>query len=251
MIVFMFVSGSFPAGALEPSSFASPSNADGVSRERGPEKLLLNEADPAGKPGNQYRITPGDVISINVFPAQEFSRELTVQPDGTIEMPLIGSMRAKELTANELSAALVEKLAKFIANPQVTVNVRRFTYRQISIIGEVKNPGYYEYKDGMKMLDIVARANGLADYARASRVKIFRYSAIDGKPQQNSTFTVNFKAVLDGKLDRDVILAAGDIIYVPRKPMSTGAKWISDNFVPWASLITFAITLSLVSERRR
>ncbi|MFH1618405.1 MAG: polysaccharide biosynthesis/export family protein [bacterium] len=195
----------------------------------------------------EYRVAVGDIISINVFPAQEFSREITVQPDGTIEMPLVGSMAVKDLTTSEIQEKLTQRLSKFISNPQITVNVRRFALRQVFLIGDVRAPGGYDYRDGMKLLDLVAKAGGLDANARTSRVKVFRQK---GQGQdENSSFTVNFKAVLDGDMDRDITLSAGDIIFVPRKPFSVTAKWLADNFVPWAILGTFAITVGIVSRK--
>lgn len=196
--------------------------------------------------GKESRIVVGDIININVFPAQEFSREVTVQPDGTVEMSLVGSIKVEGLTIEELETKLTAKLSKFIANPQITINIRRFALNQISIIGDIRNPGHFDYRPGMKMLDLVALAGGLQDNAQSSRVRVLRRGAAT---RQEQSFSVNLKAILEGDLNRDVPLSPGDIVYIPKKKFAVGSKWLTDNIVPWATLITLGVTVSLAARR--
>ncbi len=213
------------------------------------ERFLTEGIDDAAgfmPVGSDYRIAAGDVINITVFPAGEFSRDYTVQPDGTIEISLVGSIKVVDLKISEFQEDITKKLSKFITNPQVTVNIRKFASRRISILGQINDPGYYDYKEGMKMLDLVALARGLADNARPAKMRIFRR----GAAAQEKSFSVNFKAVLDGDLSRDINLYPGDIVYVPRQPIYAGAKWIGDNLVPWITLFMFSITLGVVTTRK-
>lgn len=200
---------------------------------------------PADK---ESRIVVGDIININVFPAQEFSREVTVQPDGTVEMSLVGSIKVEGLTILELETSLVDKLSKFIANPQVTVNIRRFALHKVSVIGDIHSPGHYDYRAGMKILDLVAVAGGILDNAKLNRVRVLRRNPSSG---DKKSFTVNFKAVLDGDLSRDVSLMPGDVVYIPKKRLAKASKWMIDNFMPWATLGTLTISIILVTDRNR
>jgi polysaccharide biosynthesis/export protein len=193
----------------------------------------------------QDRIAPGDVILINVFPGEEYSREVTVQPDGSIQMPLIGALQVRGMSVAELQTALERRYAKFVANPQVTANIKRFTGRRVAIIGEIQKPGYYDFRDGMKLLELVSLAGGLGPDARGSRIVILR-SDRNGE----RSFTVNLKAVLQGDLTRDPLLLPGDTINVPKQPFTQGAAWVQRNVLPWA-LITSMIASILVASRRR
>jgi len=202
-----------------------------------------------GDIGKEYFIEAGDVININVLPAEEFSKEVTVQPDGNIELPLLGSMKAEGLKAEDLQKMLTARFSKYVSNPSITINVRKFSSNRVAIIGQIQMPGYFEYREGMRLLDLVAQAGGTQDYALRDRVRIFRrLKSEDGKVTEQ-VIKADLEDVFSGKMDKNILLASGDIVYVPRKTYATTAKWITDNFVPWATLFTFAITAGIVARK--
>ncbi|HAN04207.1 MAG: hypothetical protein A2X29_12465 [Elusimicrobia bacterium GWA2_64_40] len=195
----------------------------------------------------EYFIEAGDVISVNVFPAQEFSKEVTVQPDGNIEIPLLGSMRAQGIKPGELEKMLTAKFSKYVSNPSITLNVRRFSFNRVALIGQVKSPGYHEFREGMRLLDLVALAGGTADYSRDAKVRIYR-KLKDGDKVTEVVLKANLEDVFEGKMESNIPLVTGDIVYIPRKPYSAAARWVTDNVVPWATLFVFAITAGLVAR---
>lgn len=199
------------------------------------------------KEPKSIKINPGDVVSIAVFPVEEYSREVTVQPDGKIELQLIGSIMVKGLTSNQLQDLLQQKYSRFVSNPQVTVNVRRFAGRRVAIIGEIRSPGYYEYREGMRILELISTAGGLTENAKASKLRILRPG---GTGDADNTVYVNFKAVLAGKMDRDVAMAPGDTVYVPKRGITAGAAWINNNILPWTALISLVGSAYVISDRR-
>lgn len=188
------------------------------------------------------KITPGDIVSITVYPAEEYNKEVMVQPDGKIELALLGSIAVKDLTTRQLQQLLEVRYSKYVDNPKVTVNVRHFAGRRVAVIGEIRSPGFYEYRDGMKMLELVAQAGGLADTARASKVTILREGEKDG-------MRVNFQAVLDGDVTRDVALRPGDTIYIPKTILNKKSTWISNNILPYLTLSTLIASLVILSRQ--
>lgn len=197
----------------------------------------------------EYFIEAGDVISVNVFPAEEFSKEVTVQPDGNIEIPLLGSLKAQGLKADDLQKMLTARFSKYVSNPSITINVRKFSSNRVAVIGQILQPGYYEYREGMRLLDLVAQAGGTQDYARKDRVRIFRrLKGEDGKVSEQ-VIKADLEDVFSGKMDKNILLITGDIVYIPRKPYSAASRWITDNIVPWATLFMFGITVGLVSNQ--
>lgn len=200
--------------------------------------------------GKEYFIEAGDVISINVFPAEEFSKEVTVQPDGNIEIPMLGSLKAEGMKPDDLQKILTAKFSKYVSNPSITINVRKFSSNKVAVIGQINQSGYFEYREGMRLLDLVAQAGGTMDYARRDRIRIFRRVKSADDKVSEEVIKADLEAVFSGQMDKNILLVSGDIVYVPRKSYSTAAKWITDNFVPWATLFTFAITASLVSRNK-
>lgn len=202
-----------------------------------------------GALGKEYFIEAGDVISINVFPAEEFSKEVTVQPDGSIEIPLLGSMTARGMKTDDLQKILTAKFSKYVSNPSITLNVRKFSSNRVAVIGQIHQSGYFEYREGMRLLDLVAQAGGTADYARRDRVRIFRrVKGADDKISEE-VIKADLEEVFAGKMDKNIPLASGDIVYIPRKPYATASRWITDNFLPWATLFTFVITAGIVARK--
>jgi polysaccharide export outer membrane protein len=197
----------------------------------------------------EYFIEAGDVINVNVFPAEEFSKEVTVQPDGNIEIPLLGSMKAQGIKPEEVQKILTAKFSKYVSSPSVTVNVRKFASNKVAIIGEVKTSGYFEYREGMRLLDLVAQAGGAGDYARADRVRIYRRLKISDDKVKEEVVKADLQAVFNGKMDKNITLSNGDIVYIPRKGYYSGSRWITDNLVPWTTLFTFVITAAIVARK--
>lgn len=197
----------------------------------------------------EYSIEAGDVINVNVFPAQEFSKEVTVQPDGTIEIPLLGSMKAQGMKAGELEKMLTAKFSKYVSNPAITLNVRKFSSSRVAVIGQIKTSGYYEYREGMKLLDLIAQAGGTQDYPRDSKVRIFRKVKGEGDKVTEQVIQADLEKVFAGDMEKNIPLASGDIVYIPRKPYSVASRWITDNIVPWATLFMFTITAGLVARK--
>lgn len=196
----------------------------------------------------EYFIAAGDVISVNVFPAQEFSKEVTVQPDGNMELPLLGSLRAQGMKPGELEKLLTAKFSKFVSNPSITINVRRFSFNRVALIGHVHNPGYYEYREGMRLLELVAQAGGTSDYSREAKVRIFRKTGSGGGKVTEEVIQANLEDVFSGDMEKNIPLVSGDIVYIPKKPYYAAGRWVSDNIVPWATLFMFGITVGLVSR---
>ena len=200
-------------------------------------------------PAKEYFIMAGDVINIGVQPAEEFSKEVTVQPDGGIDIPLLGTIKAAGLLPLELEKLLTARFSKYVANPSITINVRKFSSSRVAIIGQISQPGYFEYREGMKLLDLVAQAGGPQDYAKDDSVRIYRkVTGEDGKVVE-SVISADLASVFAGKMDKNIPLATGDIVYIPRKAYSRVSRWITDNFVPWATLFTFGVTAALVARK--
>ena len=202
----------------KPAAPAPQSAAVTVKTAPAPEAGLLVSASTAPAAGQkssvgaQYRIEAGDILSVAVYPAEELSREVVVQPDGKIPFPLIGSAEAKGNSPDQLSEQLSKNLGRFISSPQVTVSVRQFSRRQVFITGEVRTPGAYNYKENLRLMEFISSAGGFAENADRKSVKIFR-----GPPTRRQTHNINVEEIVrSGDFSKDFLLEPGDIIEVPK-----------------------------------
>jgi polysaccharide biosynthesis/export protein len=123
---------------------------------------------------SDFRLGPDDIIEVSVFGEKDLSTTVPVRPDGKISINLIGEMVASGKTATELQKDIADKYKRFFAEPAVTVVVKEINSPKVSVLGEVKNPGIYKIKDRATVLDAIALAGGLTEYAKKDRVTVIR-----------------------------------------------------------------------------
>lgn len=166
-----------------------------------------------GLPDQTYRIGPEDVLQISVWKNDAISRAVPVRPDGKITLPLLNDVQAAGLTPMELRAFLMEKLAEYTPNPEVSVIVTGINSFRVSVIGEVMRPGRYDLKSWTTVLELLAQAGGLTQFASRSRIVVLRPLG-DGKGFQRLPFNYN-TVISAGGEQHNFLLHSGDILLVP------------------------------------
>ena len=174
---------------------------------------ILSCADAfAGK--SEYKLQPTDVITINVHGQPDLTTKTRVTADGFITFPLVGKVAVAGLTIPELEQKLKELLEKdYLVNAQVLAFIEEYNAKQVSVIGEVKNPGKYELpgEKDMTLMQAIAMAGGFTKFADLTKTKVMRME--DGKKK---TITINAKDITEkGDKDKDISLQAEDIVVVP------------------------------------
>jgi len=163
-------------------------------------------------PANEYVIGPDDVLSVNVWKEPEISRTLPVRPDGNISLPLVGDLVASGRTPAELQNEIRQQLVTYLSDPEVAVVVQEAKSHKFNIVGEVEKPGSYVMTSPMTVLDAIALAGGLRDFARATKIYVLRVNT-DGSRVR---LPFNYKQVIRGNdLKADVQLEPRDTIVVP------------------------------------
>lgn len=120
-----------------------------------------------------YLLDTGDRLRIFVYGQPNLSRGYTVDHQGHITVPLIGTVRARGLTTQDLETAIATRLATdFVRDPQVTVDIQQ--NRPFFIHGEVRNAGQFPYVSGMTIETAIAIAGGLSDRGSDRRFRITR-----------------------------------------------------------------------------
>jgi polysaccharide export outer membrane protein len=122
----------------------------------------------------EYTVGPEDVLDIAVWNNTEISRTVPVRPDGKISLPLLNDVQASGFTPMQLRDVLAKSLAEYIAAPNVSVIVREVHSFKVTVIGEVKTPGRFELKGRATVLDVLALAGGLTEFAARARIVVLR-----------------------------------------------------------------------------
>lgn len=165
---------------------------------------------------SDYQLGAGDAIRIQVFQSPDLTTEARISENGVISFPLIGVIRIAEMSPTEAEALIARRLreGRFLQNPQVTLNVTQFRSQQVSVLGNVKNPGRYALETtGMRLSEVLAMAGGVTENGTD---EIILMTTRDGRMQRIVVDLVDMFTA--GDMARDVPLAAGDVIYVNRAP---------------------------------
>lgn len=124
-------------------------------------------------PFDRYTLDAGDRVRVTVFGQDNLSRTYSVDSAGYIAMPLVGGLRARDLTTFQLSSAIAANLrAKYIKDPKVTVEIE--SYRPFFILGEVKKAGQFSYVNGLTVENAVAIAEGYTERASLRKMRLTR-----------------------------------------------------------------------------
>jgi len=160
-----------------------------------------------------FTIGAEDVLGVIVWREQEVTGDVTVRPDGMITLPLIRDVKAAGLTPTQLADRIQEALREFITDASVTVVVRQMNSRKVFITGEVARPGAYALTSSMTVMQLIAVAGGLTEFAEAKSISVMR---VEGG--QTRTFPFDYKNVASGKKPgQNIALKIGDTVVVPER----------------------------------
>jgi polysaccharide export outer membrane protein len=171
--------------------------------------------DPAGKgqsmitaDSDQYVIGPEDVLLINVWKEDAFTRTLPVRIDGKISLPLLDDIQAAGLTPLQLKEALAKKLKDFVEDPAVTVTVMEANSFKAYVSGEVKTPGVYKLHKELTLVKLIIMAGGFTEWANQKNILI-----ITKEKGAEKRITANYKKIIEGE-EPDIVIKRGDTVIV-------------------------------------
>jgi polysaccharide export outer membrane protein len=191
------------SAAPAPAQQASPPQAP-----QPPTNLTISPAVQTLPPG--YVVGVEDVLSIVFWRERDMSADVVVRPDGKISLPLLDDIQAAGYTPEQLSVVLETAAAKFVSQPNATVVVREIHSRKVYVVGQVTRPGTFPLAGDMNVLQAIAMAGGLLDYADKGDIAIVRLE--NGRERR---LKFNYNDVVKGKnVAQNVVLKPGDTIVV-------------------------------------
>ncbi len=173
---------------------------------------------------SDYRIGPHDLLEIEVFRVDEFSRTVRVNSRGNITLPLLGVISVQNLSSQELELDIANKLTQqFLQQPHVSVFIKEYASQRITVEGEVKKPGIFALTGRTTLLQAIALAEGLTDLADLDDIQLFRKL----KDGQTKNYVLNIADIRTGEA-KDPILRGNDIIIVHRASVLSFIKRFTD-----------------------
>lgn len=151
-----------------------------------------------------------DVFDVRIYQEPDLTGTYRIQSDGTIAFPLLGNLEVSGLTPPQVADLITRRLRDgYIKNPQVTLTVKEYNSKKISVLGAVARPGEYPYVEDMSIVSAIAQAGGFTRVAAPNQTNVTR--VVD---QQEQRITVPVGDIEKGR-ERNFRLAPGDIVSVP------------------------------------
>ena len=179
---------------------ASKKNTD-VDLEGGKEIVL-----------SEFILGVGDEVEIMVYRHDDLSRKIRIPPAGKNTLPLIGEIQTKGVSIHQLSKKIKEGFDVYIENPQVTVEIASYKGQKIFVLGEVNNPGVYQFDPPTTVLEAVSKAGGFTLDGKDNSVVLIR-----GGTSNPEIKKLDLESALDkGEVSQNMCLQTGDVVFVPR-----------------------------------
>lgn len=213
----MFLGTWLGCGGKQGSSHSSLVENYSIQSDKSDEISQLNERLFASARMNvspsDDLIGSGDLLHVSVFEAKDLETKVRVNSRGYVTLPLLGQVLVKGLSVREAEEK-TEHLyrRRYIKDPHVSIFVEERFSQRVTVVGQVKSPGTYDYLSKQRLMDVLALVGGLADNAGRT-VQIRR---IGSMPDEHGMFIVDLdKLVNEGMTELNIEINGGDVIYVP------------------------------------
>ena len=178
-----------------------------------------NPAD--AKKAYVHRLQLADRIRVAVYQEDDLLSIVRIDARGKINLPLLGEIDIGGLTVTEAQETIQRAFreGRFLRSPQVTVSVEEYAPREVSIQGQIRQPGRYSLptESTFTVVELVTKAGGITDIGKGGAVNVTRVNP-DGTKQ---VFTVDVDSIIKGRRGsgnaEDILLMPGDIVYVPER----------------------------------
>lgn len=164
-------------------------------------------------PASDASVGPGDIFDVRVYNEPTLTGTYQVAANGTIAFPLVGRVKVALMTPSDIEVELTKLLADgYLRNPQVSVMVKEYRSKKVTVFGQVRAPGTFPYTENMSIVEAISRAGGFGALAKKNSVQVTRQT--DGKPRK---IYVAVEDIGKGKAP-NFLLRPGDNVFVDERP---------------------------------
>ncbi len=158
--------------------------------------------------GPEYVVGPGDEIRINVWGKFEGSWSVTVDRNGNIYIPTVGTIGVAGLTFKELKDVLYKEISKYYTGFEMNVYMGSLRSITVYVVGNARNPGAYTVSSLSTLVNALFAAGGPSKTGTMRDIQVKR----------NGRVVVHFDMydlILKGDKSKDVRLMPEDVIFIP------------------------------------
>ncbi len=196
------------------------------------DRLMLQATQASLVSYKDYKVGPEDQISIIIYGQEKLSRELRVNGQGEITMPLVGMVKVADQTPQEIENLLTKLYdARFLVNPQISVKVKEFRHQRVAVTGAVEKPGSYEIIGPRTLLEVLSMAGGFSSRSGAAAgdvVNVIRHQnapdlartmkaeGVQPFAPKTDTMVLDLRRLVSGQEPQlNITVRNGDVVHVP------------------------------------
>lgn len=183
---------------------------------------------------SSYVVGAPDELHVVILPDPAIERDVVVRPDGMISIDLIGDVPAAGRSVVEIAADVQQRIARFKRGAAVTISLVTANSTSISVLGEVREPQAFPLSKPTRVAEAIAHVGGPAFTGSESGIRVVRSGS-----GETAVYLVDLSAIQEGDLRTNIVLASGDIVYVPP------TWWAKIGYVVQAILFPFDPLLGL------
>lgn len=201
-------------------------------QHRGQQKLLAQASRTALADYTDYKVGPEDLLEMEIFGQDNLNREVRVNGQGEVTLPLVGVVKVQGLSPKAIEQRLRDLYgAQYVRNPQVTLTVKEYRHQRVSVTGAVDKPGSYEIIGPRTLLEVLAMAGGLQDKGSTAKagdvVHVIRSQSTSqmaptlatastrSGSTQDGALIIDLQRLLGGAAELNLPIQNGDVVHVP------------------------------------
>ena len=182
------------------------------------------------RPGEEYRVEPGDVLLVQPVELASPLRlpgDQPVLPDGTIRLGVLGTLHVMNLTVEQIQRAIDERAVEKKVPDKIVVRLITRDSKVFYVLGEVNAPGSFQLKGRETVLDALLAAGGLNSNASRKNVILVRPTPPDGC---RTVLPVDYVGIVQlGDTSTNYQIRAGDRVFVATRTFSEDLMHLLDS----------------------
>lgn len=184
---------------------------------------LAGQSDPQLRQRPVYQVHLGDVIVLSYRLTPEFNQTVTVQPDGNVNLEVVGNVKVAGKTLTQIHDEIVQKASVRLNHPELAVTLKKFQQPYVVVAGEVAKPGKIEINENTTAMQAIMLAGGFLPSARDTQVILFRHINADTAEVRRLNL---HKIKKDAQLERDTDLESGDMLLITRNRLEHFSRFM-------------------------
>jgi polysaccharide export outer membrane protein len=159
---------------------------------------------------SSYTVGAPDQLHVTILPDPAIERNVTVRPDGMISIDLIGDVPAAGRSIGQIASDVEQRIARFKRGAAVTISLVIAASNSISVLGEVRAPQSFPLLKQTRVSEAIARVGGPVFTGSERYIRVVRSGGGEAV-----VYRVDLAAIQSGDQRTNIVLAEGDIVYVP------------------------------------